>query len=144
MRLFEGQPIIDLIVSALENKDVIVPGGEQDLTTLCYVSDMVDGLIALMGSDASVKTVNIGGDTIIKTMDVAKQIVALTGSTSTIAAGEELSFVTHPGVPDLYRVKNNLGWFPLVTLEQGLQKTIEYAVANKQALLYTHFDKLGR
>jgi UDP-glucuronate decarboxylase len=143
MRLFEGQPIIDLIVNALEGKDVVVPGGENHMTTLCYVSDMVDGLVSLMATDSSVKVVNLGGDTIIKTMDAAKKIVAMTESTSQIVAGEELSFVTHPGVPDLYYTKNILGWFPLVTLEQGLAKTIEYAVANKQTLLYTHFDKLG-
>ncbi len=136
MKLFEGQPIIDAIMSALSGEDILIYGGDQMSTSLCYVGDMVDGLVRLMGADPSIKLVNIGGDSILKMTDVANLIVQMTGSTSQILPGDELLFLTRKGLPNLERIKNQLGWFPLITLKEGLKKTIEYAIANRQALQF--------
>ncbi len=136
MKLFEGQPIIDAIMSALTGKEMVIYGGDHMSTSLCYVSDMVDGLVRLMGSDSAIKLVNIGGDTILKMIDVGELIVQMTGSSSTVVPGEALLFLTRKGLPNLERVKNQLGWFPLITLKDGLRKTIEYAMANRQALQF--------
>ncbi len=136
MKLFEGQPIIDAIMNALTGKDITIYGGDSLSTSLCYVSDMIDGLVRLMGSETALKLVNIGGDTILKMVDVAELIVQMTGSTSQVLHGEALLFLTRKGLPNLERVKSQLGWFPLITLKDGLKKTIEYAVANRQALQY--------
>ncbi len=136
MKLFEGQPIIDAIMNALEGKDIMIYGGDNLSTSLCYVSDMVDGLIRLMSSDMMTKIVNLGGDTILKMTDVSEQIIEMTGSNSKVSHGEELLFLTRKGLPNLEMAKNQLGWFPLVTLKDGLKKTIEYAIANRQALQF--------
>jgi UDP-glucuronate decarboxylase len=66
MKLFDGQPVIDFIMEALEAKDVTVYGDKKVSTSLCYVSDMVDGLVRLMGSDPEVKDqeLNLEGSTV--------------------------------------------------------------------------------
>ena len=136
MRLFEGQLIPDFIINALEGKDLVIHGDESFATTLCFVTDMVDGLVRLMASGPEVTAVNIGGDHIIKYTDVAQTIITLTQSNSHLAFDAPLAFLTKKGAPDLTYVKEALGWFPLVRLEDGLRKTIDYVIANKEALLF--------
>jgi len=136
MKLFEGQLIPDFIINALDGKDLVVFGDESFTTSLCYVSDVVDGLVRLMGADPAVKVINLGGDSMYKMTDVAKTIIKMTSSSSQVLLEEPLVFLTKKGKPDLTYVKENLGWMPLVRLEDGLQKTIDYAVSHREALFF--------
>jgi UDP-glucuronate decarboxylase len=136
MKLFEGQLIPDFIINALEGKDLAIYGDETLVTTLCYINDTVDGLVRLMGADPEVKVVNLGGDLIISYVEVAQKIIELTNSTSKVVFEKPLEFLTKKGLPDLSYVKDVLGWLPLTRLQDGLQKTIDYTVANKEALLF--------
>ena len=61
---------------------------------------------------------------------VAKQIIEMTESTSKIVEGESLVFLSELALPSIERAKE-LGWFPLVRLEDGLRRTVEYMKANK-------------
>ncbi len=135
MKLFEGQLIIDFIIDALEGRDLVIYGDESLSTSLCFVTDAVDGLVRLMAADPSVKVVNLGGDQIYKYTDMAKMILEMTESSARVVFEKPLAFLTRKGVPDLHYVKDVLGWFPLVRLEDGLRKTIDYVIANKEALL---------
>lgn len=134
MRLFDGQMIPDFITNALEGKDLVIYGDETFYTSLVYVTDVVEGLIKLMAAPADIGSVNIGSDQDLKLVEVAKMIVELTKSSSQIVFEEPLMFMTPLGLPDLTKVKERLGWIPIVTLGQGLQKTIEYTMANKEIL----------
>lgn len=136
MKLFEGQLIPDFIINALEGKDLVINGDETLVTTLCYISDMVDGFVRLMNSDPEVKAVNLGGDQSVSYAEVAKKIIELTNSSSRVTFEKPLEFLTKKGLPDLTYVKDALGWLPLTRLQDGLQKTIDYTVANKEALLF--------
>jgi len=140
MKLFDGQPVIDSIMSALEGKKIVIYGDKNLSTSLCYISDMVDGLVRLMNTGPEVRVVNLGGDQILKVADLAEKIVELTGSTSEITFENPLLFLTRKGLPDLHYAHDALGWFPLVLLEDGLRKTIDYVIANKEALLFTYYD----
>jgi len=138
MKLFEGQLIPDFIINAINNKDLVIYGDENLSMSLCYVSDMTDGLTRLMTSGPEVKIVNLGGDNLVKMVDVANMIIEMTNSSSKVVFEDPLIFLTSKGKPDLSYVRDVLGWMPLVRLQDGLQKTVDYAVANKEALLFSN------
>ena len=138
MRLFQGLLIPDFIVDAMEGKDLVVYGDESFSTSLCYVDDVITGFTKLMASDPEIKVANFGDDKIVRIVDVANMIVQKMNSTSKVTFENSLLFLTKKGAADLSYVKDTLGWMPLVRLEDGLEKTIEYVVANKEALLFNH------
>ncbi len=134
MRLRDGLLVPDFILDALEGKDLVIYGDEQLSQSLCYISDLVDGMVRLMHAEPQISVVNFGSDTMVKMVDVAQMIIDMTGSTSHIVFDNPLLFLTKKGVPDLRRAKNDLAWLPLVRIEEGLQRTIDYTVANKEAI----------
>ncbi len=136
MKLFEKQLIPDFVINAIEGKDLVIYGDNNFSTSLCYVTDVVDGLVRLMGADPEVKVVNIGGDKIEKYVEVGEMIIKLTGSKSKVIFEPSMLFTTVKGMPDLSYVKDRLGWFPLVRLEDGLDRMVDYVAANREALLF--------
>ncbi|MDD2757755.1 MAG: GDP-mannose 4,6-dehydratase [Patescibacteria group bacterium] len=138
MRLFQGLLIPDFIISAIDGSDLVIYGDESISTSLCYVDDVVTGLIKLMAAEPEVKVANLGDDRIVRFVDVAKMIIAMTNSASKVSFEPSLLFLTKKGAADLAYAKEALGWMPLVRLEDGLEKTVEYVVANKEALVFNH------
>ncbi len=134
MKLRDGLLIPDFILNALENKDLIIYGDETLTQSLCYVGDMIDGLVRLMHSEPDTRVVNLGSDQMIKMIDVARLITELTNSSSKIIFTEPLVFLTKKGIPDLVRAKESLGWIPIVGLREGLKKTIDFTLANKESI----------
>jgi len=133
-RLYSGEMIPDFIVSALDNKDIEIFGDETFTTSLCYVTDVVDGLIKLMAMEGDTGPVNLGSDLDMPIVEVVRHILEMTGSTSRIVFQPPLLFMTPLGLPDLTKAKEKLGWMPLVGLDDGLKKIIDYTVANKQVM----------
>jgi UDP-glucuronate decarboxylase len=133
LMLNDGQMLSDFIMNALDNKDLEIFGDKAFSTALCYVSDLVDGLIKLMASDLS-QPVNLGSDTDILLHDVAQKIIEMVDSKSKIVHKDALDFITQLPLPDISLAKSKLGWYPLISLEAGLTKTLEYTRANKQLL----------
>ncbi|MFH1789714.1 MAG: NAD-dependent epimerase/dehydratase family protein [bacterium] len=138
MRLFSGFLIPDFILSAIEGKDLVIYGDESLTASLCYVNDMVDGLVRLMAAPPDIRLVNLGVDRVVKMVEVAEMIIKMTGSPSKIVFAKPLVFLTKKGAPDLSYVKEALGWMPLVRLQDGLAKTIDFTIANKEALLFNN------
>jgi len=141
MKLFEEQLIPDFIINAIEGKDLVIYGDEKFGTSLCYVTDMADGLVRLMSAPPEIKLVNLGGDEMVLYVDVAKMIVKLTNSQSKLVFEKPLLFLSSKGTPDTRYATENLGWMPLVRLEDGLQKAIDYVMANKEALMFDGDEK---
>ena len=133
MPLYDGHMIPDFIIDALDGKPLTIYGDadKKFTTTLAYVTDTVDAIMKLMEQPQDVGPVNIGSDQEVSLEDVAKKIVEMVGSQSTVTHAPPLAFMSVLGLPDLTKVKNTLGWFPLVSLEQGLQKSIEYTIAHR-------------
>ncbi len=136
MPLYDGQMIPDFITDALDNKDLVIFGDESFKTSFAYVSDIVDGLIKCMNAPAGLGPINLGSDLDVSLVDVAQRIIEMTGSTSRITFQPRLLFMTELGLPDLTNVKEKLGWLPLVGLDDGLKKTIDYTVAHKGLLKF--------
>jgi UDP-glucuronate decarboxylase len=134
MLLNDGQMIPDFIVNALENKDLTINGDEDFSSSLLYVNDVVEGCLKLMQTDNH-GPFNIGNPEVHKIVDVANKIIELTGSSSKVVFGEKLLFLREGAFPNIAKIKDAVGWFPIVTLEEGLRKTIEYTQAHKDLLV---------
>ncbi len=134
MPLRDGLLIPDFILDALEGNDLKIYGNKELHHSMCYIDDMINGLMRLMSSGPDVSLVNLGSDNMYKFSTIAKKIIEMTDSESEIEYRDELMFLTKKGKPDLTRAKEELNWLPLVQLEQGLEKTIDYTIANKEML----------
>ncbi len=130
MPLFDGQLIPDFILSALDEKDLILNGGKAFRSSLCFVTDLIDGMMRVMHAKEYAGPVNLGSDVDLSLEDVAKRIIDMTGSHSKMVEGENFAFLSELSLPNIDRAKE-LGWFPLVRLEDGLRRTVEYLKANK-------------
>jgi UDP-glucuronate decarboxylase len=131
--LHDGHMIPDFVLDAIDGRELVIYGDENFKSSLIYVSDVVDAIIRLMDLPTDPGPVNIGSDYDIKLADVARLILEMTGSNSPITFREPLPFMRDLGLPDLTRMKE-IGWIPLISLEQGLKKSIEYTVAHKDIL----------
>lgn len=134
MLLNDGQMIPDFIVNALEGRELVINGDENFSSSLVYVSDVVEGCLKLMNINDH-GPFNIGNPEVYKIVDVAQKIIDMTGSNSKITFGEKLLFLREGAFPDISKIKDLIGWFPLVTFEEGLRKTIEYTQAHKDLLV---------
>ena len=125
MRVEDGRAIPAFLSQALRNEDVTVFGDGSQTRSLCYVSDLVDGILRLALSETP-DPVNIGNPREMTIKELAEAIIALTGSRSRIAY-RPLP-VDDPRVrqPDITRARTLLGWEPKVSLDEGLGRTLEY------------------
>jgi dTDP-glucose 4,6-dehydratase len=125
MRVEDGRAIPAFLSQALRGEDVTVFGDGTQTRSLCYVSDLVDGLSRLIQSEEA-NPVNIGNPSELTIRQLAERIIALTGSKSRIVT-RPLP-VDDPKVrqPDITRARTLLGWEPKVALDDGLRRTIDY------------------
>lgn len=130
MKLNQGNLIPDFINSALENSDLIVQGDKNFSTSLCYVSDCVDACLKLMESDVK-DPVNIGSDVDANMSKICEMIIKSLDSKSKIKYGGKHLFISELCLPDITKAREELGWMPIVTLENGLRKTIDDLRASK-------------
>ena len=125
MRVNDGRAIPAFMSQALRGEDVTVFGDGSQTRSLCFVSDLVDGLYRLLRSDVT-DPVNIGNPNEMTIRQLAERIIELTGSKSRII-GRPLP-VDDPKVrqPDISKARSRLGWEPKVSLEVGLGQTMAY------------------
>jgi dTDP-glucose 4,6-dehydratase len=125
MRVQDGRAIPAFMSQALRGEDVTVFGDGSQTRSLCYVSDLVEGIVRLMESDVS-DPVNIGNPEELTIRQLAERVIAVSGSRSRLV--ERPLPVDDPKVrqPDITRARTLLGWEPRVPLEQGLPKTLAY------------------
>ena len=125
MRVRDGRAVPAFMSQALLNQDVTVFGDGSQTRSFCYISDLVDGLIRLMQSKEN-DPVNIGNPQEMTIEQIARQIIAMTGSTSKIVYKPLPTDDPKVRQPDITRARTLLGWEPKVTLEEGLGRTIDY------------------
>ncbi len=130
MALDQGNMLPDFISNALDNEDLVIYADKDFSSSFCYVSDCIDAATKIMNSDVF-GPVNIGSDRDVSITAVAEKIIAMLGSKSKIVYSNPLLFMTPLRLPDISRARDLLGWMPLVTLDAGLEKTINDLRANK-------------
>jgi UDP-glucuronate decarboxylase len=123
MSLGDDQIIPDLISNALDNKDLVIFGDLNFTSSFCYVEDVIDAACKMIDSDI-MGPINIGSDVDVNLTDLAAMIIKETESASMVSYSERKLFMSELLLPDIYRAKNELGWMPVVTLENGIKKTI--------------------
>lgn len=134
MNLRDGLLIPDFIIDALEGKDLVVYGNNDTTESLCYVSDIVDGLVRLMRTGPEMRLVNLGSDQVYRVSEIAEKIIQMTGSNAHVRFEPPLQYMSKKGIPSLKVARDQLSWLPLVRMEDGLRKTIDYAIANKEMM----------
>jgi len=127
----DDQMIPDFINSALEDKDIIINGDETFSSSFCFIEDVIDATFKILNSDLS-GPINIGSDVDCNLTDLVKIIIKETKSHSKIVYTEGKLFLSELVLPDIRLAKNELSWMPVVTLENGLKKTIFDISAHKR------------
>ena len=125
MRVRDGRAVPNFIGQALRGHDLTVYGDGSQTRSFCYISDLVEGILRLMHADTN-EPVNIGNPQEMTVIQIAKEIVTLTGSRSRIV--HRPLPVDDPRVrqPDISRAQALLNWGPRISLTDGLSRTIEY------------------
>jgi UDP-glucuronate decarboxylase len=123
----DGRIVSNLIVQALSGKPLTIYGSGEQTRSFCYVSDLVDGLMALMSIDPNPGVpVNLGNPGEFTINELATLVLRHTKSHSVLAHAPLPIDDPKRRRPDIGRAKSLLGWSPKVTLQDGLQHTIAY------------------
>ncbi|MEY4948209.1 MAG: hypothetical protein RL698_420 [Pseudomonadota bacterium] len=129
MRPDDGRVVTNFISQALRGEPLTVYDDGSRTRSFCFVSDLVDGIVALMHSKYS-DPVNLGNAKEMKIIEFAEAVMRLTGGTSKIqfVAPTDERTKDDPQVrrPDITVARRELGWEARVTLDEGLSRTIDY------------------
>jgi len=127
MRGDDGRVVSNFIVQALQGEPITVYGEGQQTRSFCYVDDLIAAIIAMMNTPTGTTgPVNIGNPSEFTMLELAKQVVALTGSKSEIIFKPLPADDPKQRQPDISLAKSLLNWQPTTSLEQGLRATIGY------------------
>ena len=125
MRVNDGRAVPNFVTQALHGKPVTVYGDGSQTRSLCYVSDLVDGIYKLLLSNIN-EPVNIGNPEEITLMELAGAIIKLTRSKSKIVFKPLPEDDPKVRCPDITQARAKLKWSPRISLKEGLAKTIPY------------------
>ena len=125
MRTDDGRVVPNFCIQALRGEPLTVYGDGRQTRSFCYVDDLVAGILKLFSAQ-HFEPVNLGNPVEYTILDFARKIISLTGSKSKIS--HQPLPVDDPKVrcPDITKARQLLGWEPLVSIDEGLKKTIEY------------------
>jgi UDP-glucuronate decarboxylase len=123
----DGRVVSNFIVQALLGHDITIYGEGSQTRSFCYVDDLVDGLIRLMGTSHDVTgPVNIGNPDEFTILELASAVISLTGSSSKIIHKPLPQDDPRQRRPDISLADKELSWAPRVKLKDGLVQTIAY------------------
>ncbi|MDQ8183745.1 SDR family oxidoreductase [Pelagicoccus sp. SDUM812005] len=122
----DGRVVSNFIVQALRGEDLTVFGEGLQTRSFCYYSDLIEGFVRLMNQDEVKGPINIGNPGEFTMLELAEQVLKLTGSKSKIIHKPLPSDDPKQRKPDITLAKKHLNWEPTISLSDGLQKTIEY------------------
>ncbi len=123
----DGRVVSNFIVQALTGKPLTLYGKGAQTRAFCYVDDLIEGLLKLMGADDPLTgPINLGNPVETSVAELAETIIALTGSRSSIRQEPLPEDDPTQRCPEIGEASARLGWKPKTPLKEGLAKTIEY------------------
>lgn len=123
----DGRVVSNFVCQALRGHDITIYGDGQQTRSFCFVDDLVEGLMRLMGTDDTViGPMNLGNPGEYTMLQLAEAVVRLTGSASRIVHKPLPADDPKQRRPDIGRAMELLEWTPTVALDDGLRQTVEY------------------
>lgn len=122
----DGRVVIEFVMAALENKPFPVFGDGKQTRSFCYVSDMIEGLVAAMEKGETGEVYNLGNPDEFTVLELAEKVKALTGSPSEISFSELPEDDPQQRCPDITKASKRLGWKPQISLEEGLTRVVKF------------------
>ena len=125
----DGRVVSNFILQALNNKNITIYGDGLQTRSFQYIDDLVDGLLKMMASNFT-GPVNLGNPVELSMKDLATKVINLTNSSSSIVYEELPEDDPKRRRPDINLAKSILDWNPIIDLDSGLKKTINYFMHN--------------
>ena len=122
----DGRVVSNFIVQSLKNEEITIYGKGDQTRSFCYVDDLVDGIVKMMKTEDFTGPVNLGNPEEYTILELAKMIIELTRSKSRIVFNPLPEDDPKKRKPDISLAKEKLGWEPVISVRDGLLKTIEY------------------
>lgn len=123
----DGRVVSNFIVQALRGDDITIYGDGSQSRSFCYVDDLIEGMVRLMESPASLTgPINIGNPGEFTILELAEKVLEMVGGKSKLRMMPLPSDDPRQRRPDITLAKEHLGWTPKLPLEAGLEKTIAY------------------
>lgn len=123
----DGRVVSNFIMQALQNHPITVYGDGSQTRSFCYVDDLIEGILRFMASeDDFTGPVNLGNPSEFSILDLARQIIDISGSRSEIVFEPLPADDPRQRKPDIRLARERLQWEPRVGLTEGLRRTIEY------------------
>ena len=123
----DGRVVSNFIVQALRGEDITLYGDGSQTRSFCYVDDLIDVIVAFMGSDREFTgPVNIGNPGEFTIRELAEAVIELTGAKTKLVMRPLPSDDPKQRRPDIALARDKLGWEPKIALRQGLERTIAY------------------
>jgi UDP-glucuronate decarboxylase len=136
----DGRVVSNIIVQALKGDDITIYGDGRQTRSFCYVDDLVEAMIRTMNTpDDFTGPINIGNPREFTVLQLAEEVLKLTGSKSNLVFRPLPSDDPRQRQPDIRVAKEVLSWRPSIELEEGLRKTIKYF----QTTLFPHAERLA-
>jgi dTDP-glucose 4,6-dehydratase len=125
IRINDGRAVPNFLMQALKNQPMTVYGDGSQTRSLCYVDDLIEGIVRLLATDYA-EPVNLGTEDEVTMLQLATRIRDLSGSSSEIVFKPLPEDDPKQRRPDLTRARKLLNWEPRTSLDAGLAKTIAY------------------
>lgn len=133
MREDDGRVVSNLIVQALRQQPMTIHGDGSQTRSFCYVDDLIEGILRLVASPEDFSgPVNLGNQQEVTVLELAKRILALTGSRSRLVRKPMPIDDPTRRCPDISLARQQLGWEPKVPLDEGLRRTIAWFASQER------------
>ena len=126
MAVDDGRVISNFIIQALKKEDITIYGDGTQTRSFCYISDLIEGIVRITEMNDFIGPINLGNPIELTILELAKRILSITKSQSSINFRPLPSDDPKRRCPDISIAKKILNWEPEVSLDNGLEKTVQY------------------